>query len=207
MIIIDNFVQDESLLKRIKESLSSDNSDFWGDYGNYNWYEGWWEREPETLREELIKYIWGDNSPLNMEVEITGFEHWTGSQSASDVNKEDHLKQHFDKDEDLWHFTGEVKRPVIGTVYYPIDHDIDGGQLQIWDTKEVDFDSPFEMISPKPNRLIIFDAGQLHRVTQVTRGTRYAVAINLWDYKPLTIENIEQKKGGFYEQQDKLLNG
>ena len=201
MIVIDNFVKDKVLLEKIRTSLHDKDSDFWGSYGNYSWYEGWWKKEPQNLREELIKYIWGDNCPLSEDLEISGFEHWTGVQSASDGTKEDHLKQHFDKDEDLWHFTGEVKRPVIGTVYYPIEHDIDGGELQIWDTYKVDFDAPYELIQPKPNRLIIFDAGQLHRVQQVTRGTRYAIAINLWDYKPFTIENLENGDGSFYEQQ------
>ena len=37
----------------------------------------------------------------------------------------------------------------------------------------------------KFNRLVIFDAGQLHAVTPVTKGTRKAIAINLWD-SPLT---------------------
>lgn len=191
MIIIDDFVQDEDLLRRVRESLHDENSDFWGDYGNYSWYEGWWNREPETLREELIKYIWGDNCPLNYGLDVEGFEHWTGSQSAEDNTKHDHLKQHFDKDEDLWQETGEVKRPVIGTVYYPIEHDIDGGFLKSWDTYEVDFEAQHELIAPKPNRLVIFDAGKLHMVERVTRGTRYAIAINLWDHKPLTIKNME----------------
>lgn len=205
MIVIDNFVQDEDLLKRIREGLNDPESDFWGSHGNYSWYEGWWKREPENLREELINYIWNTNCPLNYDVNIEGFEHWTGIQSAEDSSKKDHLQQHFDKDEDLWHFTGEVRRPVIGTVYYPIEHDIDGGELQIWDTYEVNFDAPHELIHPKPNRLIIFDAGQLHRVNQVTRGTRYAIAINLWDYLPETIKNLESGKGSFYEQQENGL--
>ena len=38
-----------------------------------------------------------------------------------------------------------------------------------------------ERIEAKYNRLVIFDAGNhLHRVTEVTRGVRYAIAINLW---------------------------
>jgi hypothetical protein len=205
MIIIDDFVQDKELLTAIREDLNKETPEFWGNYGDYSWYEGWWEREPQNLRERLIKYIYGDNCPLNYDLNIAGFEHWTGVQSASDKTKEDHLKQHFDKDEDLWHFTGEVRRPVLGTVYYPIEHDIDGGHLKYFDTYEVDFEVPSESIAPKPNRLVIFDAGKLHLVEQVTRGTRYAVAINLWDYKPVTIENIEQGKGTFYEQQDNGL--
>lgn len=200
MIIIDNFIQDESLLQEIRDELNN-GGDFWGSYGEYKWYDGWWDKEPETLRERLISYIWRDNCPINFDLDVKGFEHWTGIQSAEDETKEDHLKQHFDKDEDLWHITGEIVTPVIGTVYYPIEHDIDGGELMIWDTYEVNYDAPYELVRPIPNRLVIFDAGRLHRVNQVTRGTRYAVAINLWDKKPLTIDNIESGIGSFFEQQ------
>jgi predicted 2-oxoglutarate/Fe(II)-dependent dioxygenase YbiX len=38
--------------------------------------------------------------------------------------------------------------------------------------------------------LIIFPAGKYpHKVTQVTRGTRYAIAINLWDVEPSGVSN------------------
>ena len=43
-----------------------------------------------------------------------------------------------------------------------------------------------EIIKPKFNRLLIFDAGCLHGVSQIKSGRRRAVAINLWDQKPTT---------------------
>ena len=47
-----------------------------------------------------------------------------------------------------------------------------------------------ERIAAVPNRLIIFPAGKYpHKVTQVTRGTRYAIAINLWDIEPSGVSN------------------
>ena len=56
--------------------------------------------------------------------------------------------------------------------------DIDGGYLEIHSRGR---DNTPERIEAKYNRLVIFDAGNhLHRVTEVTRGVRYAIAINLW---------------------------
>lgn len=190
MVIIDNFIKDESLLNNIQSELDR-NTTFWSDYGKYEWYEGWWNREPETLREQIINHIWNENCPLNDHLQIEGFEHWTGIQSANDNKHKNHLQQHFDKDEDLWLETGEIVSPVIGTVFYPINHDIDGGELVIYDTYDVDFYAPHDVIRPVFNRLVIFDAGKLHMVEEVTRGTRYAMAINLWKEKPLTIKNNE----------------
>ena len=49
-------------------------------------------------------------------------------------------------------------------------------------------DAPPERIEPKYNRLVIFPAGEYpHRVTEVTRGTRSAIAINLWDRELLAV--------------------
>jgi predicted 2-oxoglutarate/Fe(II)-dependent dioxygenase YbiX len=95
---------------------------------------------------------------------------------------------HLDKDEAWYKESGELRTPVVGTVYYPWEHDIDGGYLEVF-SKE---GQEPERIEAKPNRLIIFPAGQQpHRVTQVTRGTRYAIAINLWDTLPSAVTNNE----------------
>jgi hypothetical protein len=42
-----------------------------------------------------------------------------------------------------------------------------------------------QIIKPKFNRLVIFDASALHAVSRIRKGRRRAVAINLWD-KPIT---------------------
>ena len=47
----------------------------------------------------------------------------------------------------------------------------------------------YELIAPKFNRLVIFDAGQLHGVQMVKKGTRKAIAINLWANKPKTFQH------------------
>ena len=113
-----------------------------------------------------------------------GFEYWTGVQTAdTNTGYSNNLGNHYDKDEELYAKTGEIVRPIIGTVYYPEQPEFEGGMLAIY-TKGID--AAPELVYAKPNRLIIFDAGNyVHAVTPVTRGTRKAIAINLWQSEPL----------------------
>jgi len=41
-----------------------------------------------------------------------------------------------------------------------------------------------ERIKPVPNRLVIFNSGDIHRVTRVTKGLRRCFATNVWVDKP-----------------------
>lgn len=192
MIIIDDFVQDLDFLDKISEDKS-----FW-EHG-YRWYDGWWKSPMEDLRHELIYKLWGENSPHH-NVQVAGFEHWIGDlgpdNKDSMLNMDWSLKPHFDKDETLWGKNKEMVGPKIGTVFYPcreID-EIEGGMLYIWDKYEHANLSPQgwvtnltqepQIISPKFNRLIIFDASQLHAVSYVKSGRRRAIAVNLWENKP-----------------------
>lgn len=196
MIIIDDFCKDEDLLRRINES-----EDFW-EVG-YKWYDGWWSEEPSSLRHELIQYIWGSNSP-HPPVRTAGFEHWVGDYTSENshesLGRDWSLKLHFDKDEEKWNNNREFVTPSLGTIFYPdpaID-EMEGGMLYYWDrfgpedTTEEGFiywpDYEPEVIKPKYNRLIIFDAGKLHGVSQIISGRRRAIAINLWDSPPTEFE-------------------
>jgi len=192
MIIIDDFVQDKRLLTKI----ALDNRFL---TEGYHWWGGWWNEPISSIRHELITYIWRDNCPLNEGFEIQGFEHWTGVYQPGDKKVTEnfgfkhHLKHHFDKDEKVWDETGEVVRPKIGTVFYfnPEVDNSEGGYLQLWDTYNSDAtDLPYELIRPKFNRLVIFDAGKLHAVQEVTKGIRHAVAINLWSQAPADVTNM-----------------
>lgn len=179
IIVIDDFIKDESLLTRIKEDPN-----FFSETGVYHWYSGWFRNEPaNTLKKELIEYIWADNCPISKSYDIAGFEYWTGIQSAdASLGFKDNLGVHYDKDESLFKLNGDIKTPVIGTVYYPQQDEFEGGMLEIYTNGR---DAEPEKIYAKPNRLIIFDAGEvLHRVTKVTKGTRKAIAINLWTEEP-----------------------
>lgn len=187
ILVIDNFIKDQDLLNRI----SADKS-FFADPGNYYWYPGWWAEEANTLKKELIQYIWGDQCPLSKSYDISGFEYWTGIQSATDSNFNNQLGMHIDKDETHFKNTGEFISPVIGTIYYPEQELFEGGMLEIY-TNGIN-EAP-ERVYAKPNRLIIFDAGNInHRVDAVTKGTRKAIAINLWDAPPTDAINDTFKR-------------
>ena len=193
MIIIDNFIRDLDLLYSFEDPL------FWQDPGIYKWVDNPIQ-QPTTLEEKLISYIWHENCPLNFDLLNTeGFEYWTGVFEAGDrkeVKDSDgnfyHLFKHHDKDEEEWKSTGTVLSPKIGTVFYPHreNQEVLGGELKIWETQDTDIDNiPFELLLPKHNRLVLFDASYLHAVTMVKEGTRRAIAINLWENKPTTFLN------------------
>ena len=193
MIIIDNFIRDLDLL------YSFEDPSFWQDPGIYKWVDNPIQ-QPTTLEEKLISYIWQENCPLNFDLLNTkGFEYWTGVFEAGDrkeVKDSDgnfyHLFKHHDKDEEEWKSTGTVLSPKIGTVFYPHreNQEVLGGELKIWETQDTDIDNiPFELLLPKHNRLVLFDASYLHAVTMVKEGTRRAIAINLWENKPTTFLN------------------
>lgn len=187
MIIVDDFIKDESLLEELKNDET-----FFDDNGSYMWWGGPWTSPASTLKQRLIEEIWIKNSPWDFPrynpIELSGFEYWTGRYSADDQNPST-LNMHFDKDEGLFKSEKKLVTPIIGTVFYPLPMDIDGGYLEIFSKG---MDSEPERIQAKYNRLVIFPAGEYpHRVTEVTRGTRSAIAINLWDMPPSGVESGE----------------
>ena len=194
MIVYDNFIKDLDLLDKI-----SNDDKFWEP--GYRWWDGWWAAPTEDLRHQLIKEVWGENSP-HESITCKGFEHWVGDYNGDEephiiFDKSWSLKPHFDKDEEHFQKTKKVLGPKMGTVFYPCREiqDIEGGDLWYWDHYGADLmtednmlvypDREPEVIKAKFNRLIVFDASKLHAVTKVTKGRRRAIAINLWDQKPL----------------------
>lgn len=183
MVVIDNFIKDNNLLNEINSS-----TDFFGPNGDFRWYDGWWNEEKNTLKHRLLHYIWRDNPVVGPFV-IEGFEFWTNAYGADSKSNQNELPPHFDKDEAHWLKTNEVVSPIVGTVFYPMNNwdEVEGGHLEIFQRGE---NYPPEVIYPKYNRLVVFGAGQdLHRITPVTKGTRYSVAINLWDKIPSGVTN------------------
>ena len=182
MIVIDDFIKDESLLNDLQNDKT-----FFDNDGQYMWWDGWWNTPANTLKKRLIEAIWGEASPYK-QVSVSGFEYWTGQY---DETKPDGLPFHLDKDEALYLKTGEIVSPIVGTVYYPIENDIDGGFLEIYEENPyTNPDTIPECIAPKKNRLVIFPAGyHHHKVTPVTRGLRSAIAINLWPDPPSGVTN------------------
>lgn len=175
MIVIDNFIKDPAFLKQLEENKKQ----LFSDNGGYYWWDGWWNSPDDTIKKQLISYIWRDY-PLYPSVALDGFEYWTGQYGEGKGITA--LNMHLDKDEELWKSKSELSSPIIGTVFYPVEMDIEGGYLEIFSNGA---EKQPERIQAKHNRLIIFDAGGTHhRVTEVTKGTRSAIAINLWDTKP-----------------------
>jgi|TARA_B110000902_G_scaffold179996_1_gene203929 hypothetical protein len=182
--VFDNFIKDEKLLKDL-----SDDKSLFAKPGEYYWWKGWFNEDDgykPTLKQRLIENIWAQNCPITESFTIAGFEYWTGIQESSknkpNAEYDDKLDLHFDKDEAWWEKTTEFVTPVIGSIYYPYQADFEGGMLEIYTNGE---DNPPEIVYAKPNRLIIFNAGQdVHAVTVVTKGVRYAIAINLWSEEP-----------------------
>lgn len=184
MIVIDNFIADTQLLEDIKNDPT-----FFSKNGKYFWYDGWWNSPMDSLKKRLIYELWGPSS-VHPALKVEGFEYWTG-QFGPDA-KQDFLVMHKDKDEALWEKTGgskngKVVTPVIGSVFYPVPMDIEGGYLEIFTKGE---DKEPERIEPKFNRLIVFGAGEYyHRVCKVEKGLRSAIAINLWEKAPSGVKS------------------
>jgi hypothetical protein len=179
--IRDNFIKDEKLLR----DIANDNT-FFADPGVYYWWKGWFNEEPghePTVKQRLISAIWANDCPISEVWDISGFEYWTGIQTANkELGFKNNLGFHFDKDESWFKETGEIITPVIGTVYYPPQADFEGGELIVHTAGK---DKKPDVIQTRPNRLIIFRAGEdVHAVDIVTKGTRKAIAINLWSEIP-----------------------
>lgn len=178
--VIDDFIKDKNLLEEIQLNAQ----DIFKDPGVYKWYDGWWNSPVNNTTKKIIEYAWGQNCPISKSYDVAGFEYWTGIQQSNQSGQDfdDYLEMHFDKDEAWFEKTGEFKTPIMGSIYYPHQDEFEGGMLEIYSNGD---ENPPEVLYAKPNRLIIFEAGKHpHQVTVVTKGTRYAVAINLWDEEP-----------------------
>jgi hypothetical protein len=174
MIIIDDFIKDQSLLDEI-----SNDSDFFGPNGNFMWWDGWWSSPADTLKKRIIQQIFKFNPLITPQYsekikKCAGFEYWTGKYGPEEEYND--LDMHKDKDELAWDNHEKFVAPVIGCIYYPMNTIFEGGMLQF------NHAGIYETFASKFNRLIIFSSGQIeHGVTPVYKGTRHALAINLFD--------------------------
>lgn len=176
MIVMDDFIQDKKLLAALAtldpwQKLQS---------AGLSWWDGWWEAPPADGWQSLIYKIWSPNIQPN---EIAGFEYWCNILTP----EHDGLDWHFDKDETLAKSEKKIVTPLMGTVFYGFPHEFDGGgDLEIAKSASSDEKhfSRVERIRALHNRLIIFDASKLHRVTPFTSGVRVGLQINLWSEKP-----------------------
>ena len=179
--VFDDFIKDEQLLK----DIAAEGDAFFYPTGQYRYWKGWWTTPAESVKHRLIQYIWGSNFPLNMSIQADGFEHWTGIQSAEIEGRRNYLELHLDDDVMYRKETGNRMFPLIGCVYYPAGFEFEGGDLMIYTDGE---DKSPEVIKTKSNRLVIFNPGEVvHGVSEVTAGTRGAIAINVWSEQPWSV--------------------
>lgn len=185
MVIIDDFIKDRTLLEEVSASCEFHTARQWG----------WWDANspPRNLRERVLDCIWGAGCPVNVLRDRVGggIEYWTLAHGHSQSDPaptvspgKDRLIAHRDRDEALFSETGKEVHPRMGSVYYPIEHDVSGGWLHVYDGDVEDGASV--KVEPKHNRLVMFDVSKLHEVTPVISGLRYAMASNIWDYKIAT---------------------
>jgi len=189
--VFDNFIKDQSLLDEIKNDGS-----FFSDPGKYKYWKGWWAKDADNIYQRLTQYIFNQNFPLDIgAINIDGFEYWTGIQEAIGNHKDgvkfqDKLEMHLDDDVNYRAqpgYDGVRLTPIMGCVYYPEGFTFEGGELAIYTDGT---DNEPEIIKAKPNRLIIFNPGQVaHCVLPVKTGRRGAIAINLWDKEPWSVAN------------------
>lgn len=83
--------------------------------------------------------------------------------------------KHYDKDEELFKQTGQLKFPLCGIVYYPFVS-MEGGQIIFPDASIA--------VTPKTNRAIFFKGNLLHDGVPFN-GSRQSIGINPWKEIPL----------------------
>ena len=184
MLIIDNFIKEIEALSIDFSSIFKDTYDYGGDSveDEISTVNSWdWVAKPKNKQEELIKFLI-DN--LHLDVDIKTIEYWTHIHTRGT-----NLEWHTNKDEVVRYKSGEFRHPLCSIVYYPIEKDVEGGFLEISGVKEKDiyndgsflrFEREYERIKPKYNRVVVFDPSYLHRVTNIIKGIRYSIAIDVW---------------------------
>jgi hypothetical protein len=180
--VFDDFIQDETLLN----DIAAEGDDFFYPTGKYTYWKGWWAKPASNVKQRLTQYIWGTKFPLsNVNITADGFEYWTGIQSAEMTGRRNYLELHLDDDVVYRQQTGNRMFPVLGCVYYPPGFEFEGGDLAIYTDGE---GKTPELIKTRPNRLVIFNPGEVvHGVQEVTKGTRGAIAINVWAEEPWSV--------------------
>ena len=196
MIVLDDFVRDENIIRKINDPQTHDEKNFW--QGEFDLYKGWEEVGTGCFVHEFIKYIFTDDRLKNQNVGVKFYEFWTNSLGPQNIkNSYDEtwgMLPHFDKDESLLKYKNKYHHPKIGIVYYGSKdiEDVVGGEFCFWPEIDTSFDlceevplpSDYKVVSPLFNRLVLFDSSKLHGVKEIEFGTRKVIAVNLWEEKP-----------------------
>ena len=184
MLVIDNYIKD----KKILEAFQDENT--WKNMPSLNWWDGWWKTEPRNIFEYFTKLVWKQNT--DVENKIAGFEYWSNIHQTGGS-----LDWHVDKDEKLITDKKELVMPRFGLIYYVLVNDLEGGYLEIANSRETKNINPenVQRLRAIENRLIMFNPSNPHRVTEITKGKRRALLVNAWGKKPFTFlknENVNR---------------
>lgn len=155
MVVIDDFIKNPRLLTKV-------NYDPFFYQAEKHWWNGWWNSSANSLRHEVISYIFKDNPPVATQA-ISGFLH-----EVKVVNKDIPLHVSFPEDS------------ILKAIYYsdPQTDSIKGGQLQFGSSEN------YEVINPKYNRLVIFNSSQGCDVQPIVEGTHKVLTIDLLETYP-----------------------
>jgi hypothetical protein len=175
MIIIDSFLKDGEFKKDLMSEFR------WEKSVPYSWYDFNYNKETSNIWEDFASHVWGNIYNPKEQIDPAGFEYWTNNVPQNGRNN---LDWHYDKDEHLWSTSNILTHPYVGFVYYCHDIMPVGGFLEIQKSN-----GECERLEPVPNRLIIFDPSENHRVIKVDLGNRWTFASNLWIDRPM-MENF-----------------
>ena len=224
MIVIDNFIKDKDFLE---ELIDKKGELFEGTYGNklyhhsQSWWEGYGKEKPKNIRQSLIEYQVRELNNYSESIDIDkikGFEYWTHIHANKqtiilndeEINLDNNLEWHTNKDEWLHYNTNKFKYPIFSSVFWPIETEVEGGYLEISSVKQMDrqiktrrnmcgeckkeiHKFEVERIKPVYNRLVIFDSSYWHKVDTVKKGIRWTFVIDGWDKKVSRRPGLEKK--------------
>lgn len=182
----------------------SENADI---FSPWMFWDGWWNSPADTVKKRLIQAIWEDNLPCDTS-ELCGFEYWTRKYSPGQYLPL-HLDEDTFLYEDEGKFRCPMLGAVY-YAHMPVRDDQKPGYLEMHPgrlsidrdrvfrnkpSEDKDFESlkdfylknqqpkhKRDIITYRPNRLILFDAGMLlHGTTPSGENSeRYIVGINVW---------------------------
>ncbi len=162
MIIIDDFIKDEKILKHFSYKETWDALDIEEEFTTWNGLDFIEDSILGDFIWEVKNKFWGDKT-------WSIFEYWINRTDSRFI-----VDWHVDKNEALAE-EGDIVSPQIGAVWYGYPHEIVGGYLEISTDP-----GQLQRIKPVYNRIVVFDVTEYHRVSPVLNGTRYGLQLNLW---------------------------
>ena len=178
--VIDNFLKDfENIRNHLLNTLNESNPGQPDTHNNmYFWCDIDQKNPFSNICDQILNKI---KSHYDMS-KCVGYEVWTQNQSF--VNNGNY---HLDKDEHLMKTTGQIKFPICSAILY-ITADLADGTGELF--LELD-NGKNDVITPKANRFIMFDAGINHRVGSFSStDNRFGFNFNPWSYKIESAESV-----------------